>query len=573
MAETEQDIELNLSQYVEILLRRRWVVIGASILVFGAAATYAFFWPPIFRASTSLNIERESKNSVQNAPGLGDIQDDQYFDTQYKLITSDTQLRRVYNDLSLSATKDFAKGVESLKSAVSVVPLPHTRLCNVNADSTDPQLAMKISSTLAQYFVESNLNNQLFMSKDVLDALQMRMKGEDAEKVSESLPSVVNNKLIQDIKAQVFEGEAHLADLRMKYTDSHPQVLSLKSRLASMKKVLNNEVDNIVRSLKTELSGQLRANNVRIIDMPQLPDKPIRPRKLVALIFGLLGGVSLGVFIALIIEMLDQTVRTQDDVERRVGLPFLGLIPHSRHKKGTPIFAPLVSADVSLTSEAFRNLRTMVGFAETTEGEPFLLVTSSIQEEGKSFVATNLSVVLAQLGQKVLIVDGDLRRPRLHSNLRTSSEKGLSDFLSGSIADIQGLVQKSEIMNLDVIACGPRPPNPAELLNTEKLAEFVAWARGRYARVIVDCPPVFPISDILLWGRHIKPTVFVTRFGRTRVPLIRTAAARLRGGGMRILGGVVNGARLGTMTYADGRYYEQYYRDYVDSENPKKHGS
>ena len=571
MAEIEQDVELNLSQYAEILLRRRWIVVLVSVLVFGGAASYAFLWPPIFRASTTLNIEKESKNSVQ--VGLNDAQDDQYFDTQYKLITSDTQMRRVYADLNLAQTKDFAKGLESLKAAVSVVPVLHTRLASVNADSTDPQLAMRISSTLAQYFVEQNLNNQLFMSKDVLDALQSRMKGEDAEKVSESLPSVVNNKLIQDIKSQIFEGEAHLADLRMKYTDSHPQIISLKSRLASMRKVLNNEVDNIVRSLKTELSGQLRANNVRIIDMPQLPEKPVRPRKSLALVFGLLGGLSLGVFTALLVEMLDQTVRTQEDVERRVGLPFLALIPWARHKKGAPIYAPLLSADVSLTSEAFRNLRTMVGFAESHEQESFLLVTSTVQEEGKSFVATNLAIVLAQLGQKTLIVDGDLRRPRLHGNLRMSSEKGLSDFLSGEVEDPGDLVQKSEIKHLDVITCGPRPPNPAELLNTERLGRFIEWARGRYARVIVDCPPVFPISDILLWGRHIKPAVFVARFGRTRVPLIKTATARLRASGIKVLGGVVNGARLGTMTYADGRYYEQYYRDYVDAETPKKRAS
>jgi Mrp family chromosome partitioning ATPase len=88
--------------------------------------------------------------------------------------------------------------------------------------------------------------------------------------------------------------------------------------------------------------------------------------------------------------------------------------------------------------------------------------------------------------------------------------------------------------------------------------------------VIIDCPPVFPISDTLIWLHHVKAVVFVARFGRTRVPLIRTALARLRGGGARLLGGVINGARLGTMTYADGRYYEQYYRDYVDAETPKK---
>lgn len=572
MAELEQEVEFNLSQYLDILGRRRWIVIAIASACFAAAVSYATFWPPVFRATTVLNIEREG-GAVSSIPGVSEVQDDEYFETQFKLITSDTALRRVYADQDLAATKDFAGGIDALRGAISVSQVPRSRLCRVQVDSTDPRVAMKVSAALAQYFVEQNLNNKLFMSKDVLDALQSRMKGEDAAKVSESLPPVVNNKLVQDIKSQIFEGEARLADLRMKYTDSHPAVMALKSRLASMRKVLDSEVDNIVRSLKTELSGQLRANNVRIIDLPTLPEKPVRPRKALALAFGLVGGLTLGILAALLIETLDQTVRTQADVERRLGIPFLGLIPFSRHRKGEAIYAPLMSPEISLLSESFRNLRTMVGFAEAVEGEPVVLMTSTVQEEGKSFVATNFAVAMAHLGEKVLIIDGDLRRPRLHGNLRASSEVGLSDFLSGAVVDPRAIAQSSEVPNLDVVTCGSRPPNPAELLNTERLPQFMAWARANYARVVVDCPPVFPISDILLWGRHVKQAIFVCRFGRTRVPLIQTACARLRGSGIRILGGVVNGARQGTMTYADGRYYEQYYRDYVDPEAGKERRS
>lgn len=561
------DAEISFGQYVEIVSRRRWIVLAVSFGVFAAAAAYAFLSAPVFRASTVLNIEKEQRNSVETLAGT-ESQDDEYFDTQFRLITSDTALRRVYGDLRLENTQDFGGGVDKLRKAVSVTRVPRTRLANVNADSTNPQLAMEISRTLAQLFVESNLNNQLFMSKDVLDALQQRMKGDDAERVSESLPAVVSNKLVQDIKQQIFTAEAQMADLRMKYTDSHPVIISLKSRIASMRKVLNSEVNNIVSSLKTELSGQLKANNVRIIDLPQLPDHPVRPRKALALLFGVVGGLSLGVLMALLVEMLDQTVRTHDDVERHLGLPFLGLIPWTRHKKGHAIYEPLVSSEASLLSEAFRNLRTMVGFADV-ESEPVVLLTSTVQEEGKSFVASNLAVVHSQLGKKVLIVDGDLRRPRQHGNMRVSNEMGLSDYLSGNVKDPAELVQKTEVKGLDAIACGARPPNPAELLNTEQLGRFVAWARGRYDRVVIDCPPVFPISDILLWGRHVKSVIFVSRYGRTRLPLIKTACARLRGSGVRVLGGVINGARLGTMSYADGRYYEQYYRDYVD-ESPKR---
>jgi capsular exopolysaccharide synthesis family protein len=571
MAETEQDVELNLTQYVDIIARRRWIVLLIFVLAVGGAAAYAFLAAPVFRATTVVDIERETSSGVSGNVGEG--QDDEYFNTQFKMIAGDTALRRVYSELKLADTHDFAKGVEALRAAVLVAPVPNTRLCDVSAESTDPLLAMKISSTLAQDFVEENLNSKLFMSKDVLDALQLRTEGSGAEAVNESLPAVVNNQLVQGIKAQIFAAEAQLADLKIKFTDSHPAVVAAKSRLASMQARLDKEVANIVQSLKTELSGQLRANNVRIIDQPHLPDRPVRPRKALVLLFGVVGGLFLGIFTALVVEMLDQTVRTQADVERRLGLPFLGLIPHTRHKKNTPVYAPLVSPDVSLTSEAFRSLRTMIGFTSAAGGEPILLVTSTVQEEGKSFVAANLAVALAQLGQSVLLVDGDLRRPRQHRNLQVSNERGLSDFLSGGVNDPAAVVQRAEVPNLHIVACGARPPNPAELLNTERVGRFIAWAQSRYARVVIDCPPVFPIADVLLWGHHVKPVVFVTRFGRTRVPLIQTACVRLRSKNARILGGVINGARLGTMTYADGRYYEQYYSDYVDSEKQKKAAS
>ncbi|MDX6769389.1 MAG: polysaccharide biosynthesis tyrosine autokinase [Elusimicrobiota bacterium] len=572
MADQDQDIELNFAQYVEILSRRRWIVVLIAFVVFAASAGYAFLATPVYRASTLLNIEYVRKAVTSGGPTIEEDSED-YFETQFKLIKSDTLLRRVYDDQKLALTPDFASGLGALREAVAVSQLPRTRLATVSVDSTDPALAARLSNTITQYFVEQNLNNQLFMSKEVLDALQQRMTGAEAQRVNESLPSVVNNRLIQSIKEQIFGVEAQLADLRMKYTDQHPQVIALRSRLDSMKKVLNTEVENVVQSLKTELSGQLQGNNVRIVDAAKVPERPVKPRKLLAVLFGLIGGLSLGVFAAVIVELLDQTVRTQDDLERKIGLPFLGVIPLSRHKKNAKAYEHMLSPDVSLTSEAFRNLRTMVDFAESVDGENAIIVTSSVQEEGKSFVATNLAVALAQLGRNVLMVDGDLRRPRQHRNLMASSEKGLSDFLSGAVKDPAELVQKTEVPNLEIITCGPRPPNPAELLNTEKLAEFVAWARKRYGRIVVDCTPVFPISDTMLWGRHVRQAVFVARFGRTRAPLIRTACARLRSGGLKLLGGIINGARQGTMSYADGRYYEQYYRDYAEPDAPKTRGA
>jgi capsular exopolysaccharide synthesis family protein len=488
----------------------------------------------------------------------GELLDNGYYETEFKLISSETQVRGVYDELKLASTPEFGRGLKALRPAILVLQIPHTRLASVSVQSTNPALAAKIASQLAHDFVKKNLDNQLFMSKNMLQALQSKTNDPASQRIIEELPQVVENKLIQDIKTQIFNSEAQLADLKTRYTSNYPEVQALEQRLAAMRKVRDHELENILGSVKTELSGQLRANNVRVVDEPVVPREPVRPRKVLSLALAVPLGLALGFLAAFLLETFDQTVQTHSDVENRLGLPFLGQIPASRRKKGVTIYEPLVSADITPSSEAFRNLRTVLDLSSRPAENPFLLITSTVQAEGKSFVATNLAVALSQLGQKVLVIDGDLRRPNQHLNLSSGVKLGLSDYLTGGVSDAAHITQKTAVANLDLVTCGSRPKNPAELLNAEALSKLLAWARGRYSRVIVDCPPVFPVSDVLLWGRHVSSTIFVARSGHTRVPLIKTACARLRLGGVKIVGGVINGARTRTTRYADGRYADFY---------------
>jgi capsular exopolysaccharide synthesis family protein len=262
--------------------------------------------------------------------------------------------------------------------------------------------------------------------------------------------------------------------------------------------------------------------------------------------------------------MLDQSVRTQEDIESKLRQPFLGIIPQTQFRDGK-IYEPLLVKELTLTSEAFRNMRTMIDFAGLGGKSKAILVTSTVQGEGKTYVGTNLAVALAQMGESVLLIDGDLRRPSIHRTLGLSAERGLSDFLATGrhAEDAAALVQASEVPGLSVLPCGPRPPNPSELLNTPRLGALVAWAREKYDRVIVDCTPMFPINDTLLWGRHVPSAVFVVRYGTTRVPLILTACQKLVTGGIKPLGIAVNAAKAGGLSYAAyGYYYQQYYHTY-----------
>lgn len=559
--------ELDLTHYLDVVLRRRWIVIAGFTIVFVSTLLYTFTTRPVFEASTMLVIEKERGGSAVSADGtMVESSNEDYYQTQYKLLKSESLMKQVYDKLDLSKADDFAEphGLAKFDRALTIAPVLRSRLVYVRADSHDPALAARIANALAEMFVAQNLANQLFISKEVLRALQINSSDADARKAYGSLPAVVNNPLIQQLKAEDAKLQSQYADMSARFTPKHPAMIALHSNIASLEAQIQVETEKIVQSLKTELSGQLKGNNVRIIDAATVPEKPIKPKKLVSMILGLLAGLGLGVALAFLIEMLDQSVRTQEDVENKLGLPFLGQIPLSMDGEGS-VYKALLSKELSLTSEAVRNLRTMVDFAGVAQNAKALIVTSTVQDEGKSYVSSNLAVAFSQLGEKVLVITGDLRRPSIHKNFSVSSERGLSDFLAKGqrVEELAELVHKTEVPGVHVLSCGPRPPNPSELLNTPRLGALMAWAKTNYDRVIVDCTPMFPIHDTLLWGRHVNAGVFVVRYGRTRAPLVAKACQRLQEGGIKILGAVVNAAKPGGLTYASyGYYYQQYYHAY-----------
>lgn len=562
MADQATSEELDFSHYLDVIMRRRWVILAAFIIVFVTTALVTFTTKPVYQASALLVIEKERGGAQTQSGSMVENSNDDYYQTQYKLLQSRSLLEKVYSDLALEKTADFSQpsGVMKLQGAVTISPILRSRLVNVRVSSHDPLLAATVANGLSEAFVEQNLASQLFISKEVLQALQA--KGGDSN--AADLPAVVNSPLIQTLKGQYATLQSSYAELFARYTEKHPTVIRVKSSMIALDNQIRTETARIVSSMKTELSGQLKGNNVRIIDSALVPTSPIRPKKLTALLMGMVGGLALGMVLAFLIELLDQSVRTQDDVENKLNLPFLGQIPLSPDTKGA-VYKTLLSKELSLTSEAVRNLRTMVDFAAMPQNIKSILVTSTVQDEGKSYVASNLAVAFSQLGEKVLLITGDLRRPSIHKNFGISTERGLSDFLAKgrNMEELAQLVQDSDVPGVKVLACGPRPPNPSELLNTPRLGAVIAWSKSNFDRVIIDCTPMFPIHDTLLWGRHISAAIFVVRYGSTRAPLVAKACQRLQEGGIKILGAVVNAAKPGGLTYSSyGYYYQQYYHAY-----------
>ena len=579
MNDNENELEFDVSYYLELILRRRWVALSVFLSVVIVVALITFNTRPVFQSQALLVIEKERGNNVifQGGPTVERGNDD-YYQTQYKLLKSEALLKTIYTRLNLERIPEFAGvyGYRKLIGPILIAPVPRSRLVYIKVDSYDPLLSANIANEVAKVFIEQNLSNQLFISKDVLNALQADRAGNQSRAIYESLPAVVNNALIQDLKRESAKLQSQVAEASGRYTSKHPQVLALTANLQAVQSQIKEETDKVIQSLKIDLSGQLMGNNIRLIDPAMPPLQPIKPRKKFNMLLALVGGLVLGLLAAVLVEFIDQTVRTQEDVENKLGLPFLGIVPLTRQVKDQTSYNHLVLQEHSLISESIRNLRTMVDFAEVGSKNKSLIVSSSVQGEGKSYVAGNLAVAMAQAGEKVLIVDGDLRRSNMHKVFRISNAKGLSDFLAGgrNTEDILPLVQATDVKNLSIITCGPRPPNPAELLNTPRLSAFLAWANENYDRVIVDCPPMFPISDVLLWGKYINNCIFVSAFGKTRVPLIKTAVKRFVASGIKVLGAVVNMSKFGGLSYSYYGYYQYNYNygpDAEGSEGEKKH--
>jgi succinoglycan biosynthesis transport protein ExoP len=357
-------------------------------------------------------------------------------------------------------------------------------------------------------------------------------------------------------------------------------------------------LDELVRKQsETEVASRLegdRDSNVQVVDRALVPGGPYRPSLFRNLTLGLLLGLACGLGVVFFVEYLDRSVKTTDDLDRILGLPLLAVIPdvgqHSdgygysryygygrRHGKGTSGHrvqgATKAGSDAGVgqielvshfkprlaVSEAYRSLRTAL-LLSTTNRLKSVVVTSAIPGEGKTSTASNLAVVLAQLGRQVLLVDADLRKPRLHEIFGISNRVGLVSFLTRGVED-SAIFLRTSVPNLTLTPTGPVPPNPSELLSSERMMDFVAVAYQRFDYVIFDSPPTLPVTDAIVLGAMSDGVVLCVGSGVLLREDARACQQRLQLSDVRILGAALNRFRE-----PHGRYGKRYrtYQKYVD---------
>lgn len=555
--------ELDLSYCINLVFKRFWLLVAMVALGLVAAVLVNLLMRPAYKATALMMINQEDAGKIDSSPYGSFASEEDYYRTQYQLLQSRSLLSKVYTKMKLGQVEEFANpnGLKKLEKSLDVAPITRSRLVNVSATAYDPSLAADIVNTLTDTFVADNVSNRVFMGQDVIAALESTERSSAEQELLNSMPQVVNSDFIKTLKQQASKLAADRARLLAKYTTNHPDVISVQNQLDAVNGQINTETRRLVQSIKIELSGQFSGNNIRVIDPAVTPEKPVRPRKLINLAIGLLGGGLLGLMLVFVLEFLDQSVKSSEDLEEKLGLPFLGFVPYEKLKKKEREYATLLKDGNSLVAENVRNVRTMLDFSLAGEHNAPILITSSLQGEGKSHLSSNLLVALAQTGKKVLLVDGDLRRARVHRVFKLSTEKGLSNIWDADPqkADYAANIQSvKDVPNLFVMTSGQRPPNPAELLNTPKLADFIAWATQHYDQVVVDCPAIMPVSDTLLWGKYIPRAVFVIKYGQTNAKLAQLALDKLKKAGIKVLGAVIGHYRPEGLSYGKYGYYKNY---------------
>lgn len=740
-SESHLSEQKDLRSYMALVYRRKWMIVTIVLVVTTLVTLYMYRLPSVYQAETTIRIEQKSESFLRAKDiVINTAHDPAYWRTQLKLLENPMLARRVILALNLHHNPAFlttrtarqgplssldtlavwrpraapapetggqsaipaganaeeltdeqraqlAPYVGTLLANLSIEPVAETNLVKIRFTHTDPEIAMKVTDTLAELFIHDDvkwanegLNNASAQLAMQIADLQMTIKQQEEERLNyirnhglplgqmkgenltgvrldtlsgqllaaenerkvlqasyeaakmapstEAVPEVQADKAVQEMKAKLRLLEQRRSALLVKYTPEWHEIKEIDEEIRQLKTDLAKSSNEVVASMKArydaaiarehalrsayygelgtanrqsqaeielnslnqkiETNKQLyttlfqrqqelqidqsdRQGNVAISTRSERPASPVGPQRARSILIAFFLSLFAGTALALLLQQLDDSIKSVDELVAYTNLPNLALIPSMTGQKvedrrGLAAFSrrkELPSAELlenarSPVAEAFRHLRTSLLFSSGAGAPRSILVTSGQALEGKTTVAFNTAVALAQTGTKVLLVDCDLRRPSVQKHINAEIEPGLTDYLSGEIKLDEALRTYPQLPNLKIMTSGYLPSNPAELLGSEEMLAFLNRAKEQFTHVIIDSPPSVSFADGAILSTLVDGVVIVVHGGKSSRAIVRHLINRLSGVGARICGTVLNNVRPQPYDY----YYNSYYYSY-----------
>lgn len=492
--------ELSLRESLEVLRRRRFVVVLAIAVLVGAALLTSFLQTPVYSATAEVLLRPRSTESLFDSANSQRVDPQRAIQTEIRILRSEPISEAVRNKLGFDAD-------------ISASAAGQTDIILVTAESTSPRRAADIANTYAATYIE-----------------------------------VKQRQIIEEFLAAVDHIQAQIDDLQRQIDNA----TSDAARVTLTQRKTNFEATRD----ELRLDSQIRTGGAQQVSEAQVPTEPVRPKPVRNSIIALVLGMSLGVGLAFLIEFLDDTVKTKGDLERLApSLPLLGLIPTVAWKDKAETRLISLTDPGSAAAEAYRTLRTAVHFLGMERPVQMVQLTSPSASEGKTTTLSNLAVAMARAGRRVVVVCCDLRRPRVHEFFGLRNDIGFTSVLLGEVSLDEALQKVPGVDRLFVLASGTLPPNPSELLTSKRAVDLLHSLRSDGSLVLLDSPPILPVTDGLVLSRQVDATLLVAIAGGTTgkdaaraLELLRQVDAPLAG---VILNGVSEDGRYG---YAYGYY-------------------
>lgn len=536
--------ELELKQYFAIFMRWLWLIILGAVLAAGAAYVVSASMPPVYQATATLFVSQPANPSSPVGLDYSSLLGSERLAKTYgELIKKRPILQEVVESLDLRDDKGNPMSPERLASSVDVKPVRDTQLINVAVEHTDPAMAAIIANKLTEVFIRQS------------DAMQMARFAASKQNLEKQLAT-----LDQEIKETQKALEAARA-AAAGAGQQQAEVIRLENLIAAYK----NSYASILKSYEDlRLTEARTVNNIIVAEPAQVPEKPVRPNKVMNTLLAGAVGMMLAVGTAFLIEYLDDTIKTPERLNQALGVTALGTIGRMPSTEKEPDRLIAAAHPKSHIAEAYRVLRANLQFAGVTRPLHSILVTSAGPGEGKSTTVANLGVVLAQAGKRVILVDSDMRRPSLHKFFEIPNTAGLTNLLLQDDPRLDGYIADTKIENLRVITSGPLPPNPSELLGSQRMKHLAEMLKGEADIVLFDSPPILPVVDAMVLSSIVDGVMLVVDTNTRRDALARAGAA-LAQAGANVVGAALNKLRLGR---GSGYYYYYYY--YYTPEGERK---